>query len=316
MNVEHAVVERCAHRGFLLAECAQAYSLGIASAAPPLRLDDKFNALHLLRLAKNLALGEIGVLMTATERREAGLSLARAGIPSKAWEFMRVARSLCAEADLSIEAQLVASSFQLAAEAFVWFKTGSHREAETALCAALEAAVRLHDEFGYDIEVRRIHLLRNLVRVFTESGRSEDALVLALKLLSYIECPAAWPSPYGAVRHPPDALSVDEQDAMLDQVLGEITLLLERQRELSGKLADFDLECQPSRARLRLAALAALTEADSDRFLKIAARFFVLGPGQMLQTWRAMESQYGKLADSFLKSSPTATKHSGLPEST
>ena len=133
-------------------------------------------------------------------------------------------------ANLSTEAMVLAEWFQTPAEAYVQYRRGDTSGAEALLLQAVEACIPLRARYGYRVELRRIHLARNVVRVRDEAGRPLEALELAHQLVDYIEgVSEAWPWPQSVVVEP-DVPDLDVRLVLTDQVLGDVARLLSTTR--------------------------------------------------------------------------------------
>jgi hypothetical protein len=144
-----------------------------------------------------------------------------------------------------------------------------------------------------------IHLARNVVRVKTLAGNREEALRIASLLVGYVEGDQAqWPLPELPMTSAPDPLLANERWALLDQILGEIALLVTRRRATSRELVsgsagwlfaggskavgDF------ARVHAWLAARRASIEGDVGGFLAHGIAFFAEGRGSLSMAWREL----------------------------
>ena len=204
-------------------------------AGPPdLMLDKKYSARDLMKTASRATLPEITVLLRASGIREEGLTSVRAGDITKGELLLRAARRIVSEAGLSKEALLSAESYQYPAEAYLQYKKGEYDRAEASVLQSIMLCEVLHDEFDHQVEVRRIHLARNVVRVKTRAGDYEEALRMASLLVGYVEGDQAqWPLLQRPMARAPDPLLAEERWFLMDQVLGEIALLVTRRRATS-----------------------------------------------------------------------------------
>jgi hypothetical protein len=264
--------------------------------APRLRdLQSTYDARYAVEVARRLPLAEITALGDATDLREEGLALARAGQLDRGAELVAAARRAFTGAALSAEAVLLAEWFQEPAEAYLQFRRGDPAGAEDSLLRAVAACVRLRAGFGYRVELRRVHLARNIVRVRNFAGRPVDALELAHHLVDHIEgVPGAWPWPQHTVAEPDD-LTLDVRLLLLDQVLGDVARLLSPARpdarELLG-VADARGWFRAGagrphidRARIWLRARSMAVRGDWDEFLRLAGLFFAEPPGRFGVAW-------------------------------
>lgn len=295
--------------GVLVVRAIVAYKAGLALGRPAAtNLERRFNAAHVLEMSKRLPLDAIATLLKASHVREQGLALARAGELASATTTLDEARAIYVPASLSLEARAVADTFQLAADAYLQYRRDEHERAITSLRAALGLCSTLKDEYGYRVEVRRVHLARNIVRVQTASGNYGEALRLAYSLLHYLEGHGAcWPFPELGLDTPPDELTAEELDMLADQLLGEVGLLLSGQPATVLKLmAAEQAGCLTQafgpkllRAQNWLAAMRAAAEGAVGPFLTSAAAFFADGPGYLSQAWRTLAQELARVCQAI-----------------
>ena len=114
---------------------------------------------------------------------------------------------------------------------------GEYDQAEASVLQAIKLCHVLRDEYEHQVEVRRIHLARNVIRVKTLAGNREEALRMASLLVEYVEGDQAqWPLRELPMTSAPDPLLAEERWALMDQVLGEIALIATRRRATSHQL--------------------------------------------------------------------------------
>lgn len=289
----------------LTRKCAESYEHGLALPVPDLNPNEKFNVQFLGSLFTRVSVPEIIATLQASEIRARAMALARAGEKDQARRVLDIAKSVCARASLSAEATAATCSFQNAAEAFLWYRTQDYDKAELSLRAALECCRTLRDQYHYAVDVRRIELARNLVRVKSSAGRREDAFHSACLLVRYVEGETeCWPFRDLQLATENDQLASEDRFILLDQILSEISSLLaaDGSKGLLLKLADRELftghagmGSRVSRARLRLGAMRAAAEDDVIGFLENATAFFRDGPGYMPRAWQEMSREYLKM---------------------
>jgi hypothetical protein len=267
---------------------------------PELTSDRKYTTQHILKLARSASLPEITVLLHASEIREKGLAFVKAGDTATGSEWLREARHMFSEAALSREARISADSFQYPAEAYLQYRRGEYGQAEASLLQAIVLCHALRDDYQHQVEVRRIHLARNVVRVKTRAGNREEALRMASLLVRYVEGhEAQWPLRELRMTSEPDPLLAEERWALMDQVLGEIALLATRRcatsLELLSGSAGWLFTNDNSRAvsefarvNAWLAARRAMIEGDVRGFLTHGIAFFAEGRGYLSQAWREL----------------------------
>jgi hypothetical protein len=291
----------------LAARALDAYRQGL-TGAPPIEtdIDAHFNAKYLLGMARSLTLPEISCLLEASRAREEGLRLAREGDIAQAGASMARARELLDSDFLSEEAVTVGRSFQLAADAFLDFRQDDPLAARRALLEALSLCGDLADRYGYDIEVRRVHLARNAVRVEAAAGNSQTALRMALDLASYLDGDrAAWPFPELAAKSSP--LGSDEKRALMGQVWTELSRLLTDRPVAASplwndpKLTAFGPGEGGASRQLTawLEATRALQGEDIPTFLRKAVKFFAEGP-VIENAWRDFTQVFAAVAERLL----------------
>jgi hypothetical protein len=173
-------VSRAVGAGELL-ECARAFLHGQRQPTTPIHIDEKLNIQLLLTMTLRLPVSEVAMIVLASQFRARALQLSRAGQFDQAED--QLAAALPMDDQLGAEATAADMSLQAAADAYCEYRQARYDRAEARLCGALENCRVLRDRFGYAIEARRIHLLRNLVRVKTFSGNYEAAFELASRTL-------------------------------------------------------------------------------------------------------------------------------------
>ncbi len=274
------------------------------SRASALRIitDEEYNDQYFLQLGKRLSSFEISILLKASEVRERGLALARSGDVHNGGKALDAAREIYVEANLSREALITIESFQAPADAYLQYKRKEYCEACASLVAALKACQILRDEYGHNvIEVRRIHLARNIIRVESVAGNLNKAMRLAGSLLRYIEgCNECWPFPELRLLTMPEPLALEEKLVLMDQILGEIASLLANPKDTARQLLKVsesylfrrDIDSQFVRVHIWLAAMRASVEEDLVGFLNNAILFFSDGPGYMGQAWRKLVQHF------------------------
>ena len=282
----------------LLLEAINLQQVGASQARrPELTSDRKYNAAHIVKIARNASLLEVTVLVRASEIREKGLAFIKAGDSASGAEWLRESRRMYSEAGLSREAQLSADSFQYPAEALLQYRRGDYGQAAASLLQAIVQCHSLRDDYQHQVEIRRIHLARNVVRVKTVAGNREEALRIAGLLVGYVAGDETqWPLPELRMRSAPDPLRTEERWALMDQVLGEVALLITRATEISPNLHsgsagrlfrndDNRAVGEFAQVYAWLAARRAITEGDAREFLTQSIAFFAEGRGNLNRAW-------------------------------
>jgi hypothetical protein len=270
---------------------------------PSRSLDQTLDAQHVLVMAERLSLADLETLGEATALREAGLQAARGGDLERGFALVAEAREQYRDAPLCNEARLSAETFQTAAEAYVHYRMGDQAEADVLLLRAIETGYALTAGYGYDFDLRLVHLGRNIARVRAEAGRAEDALDLAALLVRVIEGESdRWPWP--TLARAPGRLSGEAAWMAMDQVVAEIALALRSPGAAAlHARAERDgwLDFNPSvlsfdRAYDFISAYRALAIGDDARFLRDAARFFAGGADKLPTSWRRMDADVQEIA--------------------
>jgi len=271
----------------------------ITASPPAVMRDKKYNDQYMVQIAHRASLPEITVLLHASAIRENGLRLLKTGHIAQGAELLGKARRIFSEAVLSEETRLVAESFQYPAEAYLYFTRGEQTEAEAALITSIGLCQALRDAYDHEIEVRRIHLARNLIRVRAAMNRRADALDMGSHLVRYLEgVEECWPLHDFPMTRPPDHLLIDERFALMDQILGEIALLVPPGRAMSRRLVAsragwLFAEDKPSTGEFAavdawLAARRAAVDGDASTFLVHTRAFFAGGRGYLFRAWREL----------------------------
>jgi hypothetical protein len=216
--------------------------------APRPRLPDierRSSVRHITDLSRRVPVADMERLAEATERREACLRLAREGDLAAADEGLAAVERFVDTEVETLEGQRSAASFHAAAVAFSEFRHGRLGAAEDELRAALALCRTLAVEHGHDVGVRRVHLARNVARLWWSDGRHLAAAQLVLELLHLVWQPGR-PWPLG----PDTALPGDDRDRLRDDERWFLTDQL-----LSEAVA---LTTDPARSPADAAALAAV----------------------------------------------------------
>lgn len=238
--------------------------------------------------------------------RERGLRASRSGDNTSAEQSMQEARAELGLEELSPEARLLVTTLHEAAEAYLLYRTARFEEAHAALLKSLAATNTLQVDHGYTFtEPRRIHLVRNLIHMESRRGRLDEALELALPLLSYIEGNAsAWPLPELRITVTAP-LQVEAAAAMFEDVLESLAEVLAPEgAETRRRLERFGPHLQGSAptcapfARphqwLRLRWLA--VEERDEEFLAEVPAFLSAGRGASSALWHALVLELYRLS--------------------
>jgi hypothetical protein len=280
-----------------LARAQAAHQRGAGLPAPAMRnLEQRLGARFVAELSSRLPAAELTDLGKITEVREAGLALARAGDLDAARARLRDAADKI-EALASEEGRISGHSFQLAAKAFIEHKCGDHAAAVTSLDEALRLCRELRIRFGHSVEVRRIHLARNIARLFWVMGRPDESWVLLGRLARYAWGVApAWPLEASTALEPEhrERLRREERMAVTDQILAEaINAAAEaRVRRIALDASRWQPDesgALPGRVFTVAHTGEAISAGDTDAWLSSLAVYFEDGQGELPMTWRRAE---------------------------
>ncbi len=271
----------------LLLDSLFAYKKGISkSVSPRINLDEQLNAYFVKEMTKKLSLSEVSTLRTATEIRQYGLNLAKSGDILNGEIFIDAARSMCLQAFLSQEALTISESFHDPAVAYIQYKKKEYFAAYESLLSSLRSCQILKDEYAYNVEARRIHLARNIIRVKSFSGSLDESMRLSSFMIKYIEGDNSfWPFPEQALLSRPNLIDTKIKWVLMDQILGEIALLLGEGKSVFKKLLninevylfenDINLTNKLRQVHIWLAAIRAFIEDDVVEFLNNSIIFFL-----------------------------------------
>jgi hypothetical protein len=177
-------------------------------------------------MSRGLSLSEIALLLEVESVREAALARARTGDILGCQQLLDQAQRVCSEADLSPPARLCGVTFQEAAASYLYYRGGNFNEAIARMLNSLEASRQLCDVHGYDMEFRKVHLGRNIIRVEAVSGEVSPAATHIALLVRYIvnSDPGAWPisdsHPWSTMR----PLNTEEVAWCCDELVRDIFL--------------------------------------------------------------------------------------------
>jgi hypothetical protein len=182
-------------------------------------IEDRFEAQQVITMAHRLPVREIEALGEATDLREAGLRAARSGDLARGRHLIADARASRESVALSEEASTLFETYQLAAQSYINYRECNYDAAISAMRDALRSANRLRAVFGYIVEVRRIHLAANLLRLAASSGSHDEAIRTGLRLVRYVLGDRnAWPWA-SLTLDSVDILSSDSKVFVLAQIL-------------------------------------------------------------------------------------------------
>ncbi|MFT6220508.1 MAG: hypothetical protein ACJAW3_001606 [Lentimonas sp.] len=153
---------------------------------PPEHPSKIFSKGYLLNLAGTLGLDQIITILQMESIREQGLSLARSGKILEAKIILKKADNLSKEADLSRHGYNAIRTFQAAADAYIAYREQKYELGVELLEESIEACRILSDEFGHDMEFRKSHLGRNIIRTQCFIKPAEEIIQSTFKIIAYI----------------------------------------------------------------------------------------------------------------------------------
>lgn len=242
-----------------------------------------FSTHYLLKMGTRLSLPEVTTLLEAEKLQAEGLSRARGGDIAGSAKALRLAKEICAVVYFSYEASLAANTFQTAAEAYLHYKSGNFDDARSLIFQSIDSCGTLNDEFGYNMEMRRIHLGRNIIRIESIAGDFDPAMRHAIWMIRYIGgLRQFWPFPEMSEWRISVSLSEQEGWWCMDEILGDIAFLLTRPNPIG---VEWHREVRPYlevsangekflKVSLWLNALEAAAEGNISCFLRNTIQFF------------------------------------------
>lgn len=247
---------------------------------------------------KRITDDEMSVIESSSKIRERGLSLARSGDLDFAEQCLDDARILYQEVSVQEEAILLLESLQTAAESYIHYRRREYVSAISSLNDSIVVCNKLIINYSYEYEIRRVHLLKNLIRVEQVSGNPERAMRIASFLVAHLEGrDGNWPISGLKPSIMSSSVIFPVRMTMMDQVLEEIAEILTR-RELSREFIleilnyplfehkgeDDCFEC----VHLWLLAMRSLVTGDIVEFLNYSNKYFWGGPGWLIRSWREL----------------------------
>ncbi len=187
-----------------------------------------YSSVHIVHTAKNISLEEIILLEKAALQREEALTELRKNEFEEGRKKLEETREMVAEASLCREAFLIAATYQASADGFVFLKNRDYSKAVDAMFKAIDTNQELHEDYGHRVEQRRIHLGRNIAKVFYLEGKKEESFKIALDLVKYTVVDSVkWPLGKGKTGQV-DVIDQEMKLFVLDQLvsqLGEILVI-------------------------------------------------------------------------------------------
>jgi hypothetical protein len=263
-------------------------------------IEMRFGARYLLEMSNRVPIEDIAVFLGSSNERERGLVDLRAGNFGAGEKALALARELFSERPLCQEVRLGAESFQLPAEAYLQYRREQGALAQQSLLDAIATCQRLGQEYQHDVEVRRIHLARNIARVRSKGGDVVGALRMLRQLIGYINGHLdAWPLRDLCEGYIPGATSAELQWIQLDQILGDIAAITTREKatdDLFNELTETGMprmQNTPVESAVSrwLIAHQAFIRCESERCIASAAVFFSISPKFHGNAWRTLTSE-------------------------
>lgn len=189
---------------------------------------NSFSRNFIINLAKLLSLQEIEVVISAEKVRETGLGLARNGNIEGAKDALNKSRRLLEDTNLPSSALRAGYTFQSAAEAYVAYLQKDLVQAKSLLLYAVSDCCFLMEKYGFEMEFRKIHLIRNILRLKELSKRNKKEFILRnLDLIRYASGTTNYYSldgvDYGTMNR---RLNKDELVCVTDEILTNFRLEL------------------------------------------------------------------------------------------
>lgn len=253
-----------------------------------------FSAHYLRRLSAVLTLQEISVILEAEQYREQGLASSRAGDQETADALLAQASAICEKAQLSRHASLAALSFQLAADAYIKHRRRDFSGAIGDLENSILTATELETVYGHDMEFRRVHLARNILRVRASVPLDGQVVDDTLSLLLYIAGDRKrWPIAAGRGVGNPARMAEGQSVWAMDEVLINLTLPAVDlgKDDCPLPMPEVGTSAHPElpAAVHWCHALASLSRGEPERFVAHAISFFELGSGGLIHAGRHLE---------------------------
>lgn len=267
-------------------------------------LDAEKSQLYRLILMINLKPEVFAAYSEATALQRDALTHCRNGDLGAAEHTLAHAREVTDSLRPTQEAFLAAHSFQRAADALLSYRSSDSRTAVRALREALRDCKELREGFGYPVEARCVHLVRNIARVEVDSRNYREAARLTCALLNRLDSSrSSWPFPDLEVTANVEKLTDAERWVLTDHVIGVVSdILLSGDEDSRRQLADAFLYTHNaqdsrllSRTRVWVDAMVAYAEGEQGRFLTRCAEFFEPGPEYLTTAWTQALQRLGMI---------------------
>jgi hypothetical protein len=271
-------------------------------------LDEQYSALFMQKLTESLPSLEVKFISSLSNKREEGLSLLRKGAISEGSEILSKLRFSIQKTNTSKETFLVLDTFQSAAEAYLHYRTSEFSSAIKMTLQSIESLRILRTEFNHDLEIRKIHLTVNMIRIMVSNQNSEEALVHSCNLLKYIWlnhkiCPFESNS-WGNREN----ISIEEKLILSDQIINEIGILIRKKsvdsalivNSLEDLINEFSCITEANKINLWLKTQIEFNSQNLELFINTTTSFFKDGPEYLHYSWRHLENQILVLNSQFV----------------
>ncbi len=189
----------------------------------------KFGSVQMIHDASSISKEEVLILEAVALMREEALSLLRKRNLNEGHNLLQEAEQLLKQENLSKEGALIATTYGFAANSFYSILQKDYAKSLSLMQAAMTSHEELFKDHGHPIELRRIHLGRNIAKIYSSSNDSESSMALTTALIKYTisSDPKQWPL---------DICKIDSPDKILDhqkmflfnQLTGEVITLLSK----------------------------------------------------------------------------------------
>jgi hypothetical protein len=274
---------------------------GLSLTLPRLpNMEHRTGVHYVIDLSRRLTQPEIALLGRATEMREQALVKARGGSLADARRELAATEQFVVDQVRSEEGRLTARSFQAAAEAFLEHVEKRHEVARNLLLEALALCKRLRTEYGHRLEIRRVHLARNIVRLVWAAEGHQEAWDLGASLLEYVwVADSRWP--LGEATDVDSAeretLRLDERTFLTDQLLSEALSTILDARKRGAKFA-VRMPGSPEQMPPRVGQICQLCDAalggDIAEIAGHMANYFEGGPADLPMTWQKADRLFSE----------------------
>jgi hypothetical protein len=244
-----------------------------------------FSGGFLRELGRTLPLDEISTILAAERVRERGLAGAREREDGLGESQIAEARSIVENANLTMQSQLAADSFQCAAESYIYYVRGELGEAYRLMIQAIDDCNALSQQYSQKMEFRTVHLARNALRIDAiASNRPSECFSQHIDLLEYLDGhDALWPLADCKPLAHLDELTPEQLTCAVDEILTNIAVITRDAERVRGSYTSFergmsrigklDLYGHSTRAEAFLRAMVAHAADDKKTFVTAANAF-------------------------------------------